>query len=64
MRYFLISYRIENKQAFQYGQLLITSINFPSYKSICEKIPIENSFIFIVNIFEFKNKKDFINYIS
>lgn len=36
MRYFLISYRRENKQEYQYGHLLLESENFPSYKELCK----------------------------
>lgn len=64
MRYFLISYRRENKQEYQYGHLLLESENFPSYNSMCKKIEEDFNFVLILNIFEFKNKSDYNSYKS
>ncbi len=56
MRYFLISFQVQNK----FGSFLLESAEFPSYKVMSEVLGL-SSFI-VINVFEFKSLEDFNNF--
>lgn len=64
MRYFLISYKAQNKNLIS-GILTMECENFPSCSEITEMVnkDLEECMeVIILNIFEFKNEEDYNNF--
>lgn len=62
-RNFLITYLGSQDGRNFHGNLTLTTKgNFPSYEFISENVQVENDGIIIMNIYEFKNEKDYNEY--
>ena len=66
MRYFFISYSVRNNNITAEGNLLISQDKFPNNNYLRNYIDKEYGYeindLVIMNLFEFKNKKDYLDF--